>query len=56
MKKRFEVFMIWIAVCILRGRNVARCLVVSRRDNNDMWYMSEKLESIMKRMMNEYND
>jgi hypothetical protein len=30
------------------GRNVIRSLVVSRRDNNDMWYMAEQLEGIVK--------
>ena len=55
MRKRFEVFLIRIAIYILQGRNLARCAVVSRRDNNDMWYMSEKLEGICKRMMDEYN-
>lgn len=51
---RFEVFLIWVAEYILIERNVARCQVVSRRDNNDMWHMAEQLESIRTRMKNEY--
>ncbi len=56
IRKHFEIFMIYIAEKILIERNFARSSVVSRRDNNDMWYMAEKLESIRKRMRNEYND
>lgn len=36
------------------GRNVARCRVVSRRDNNDMWYMAEQLGSIANRIATGY--
>jgi len=36
------------------GRNVNRCRVVSRTDNNAMWYMGEKLENIEARMLDEY--
>lgn len=36
-------------------RNVSRCKFVSRRDNNDMWYMAEKLDSIIERMKDNYN-
>ena len=46
--------MIKIARRILMGRNVSRCMVVSRSDNNDMWYMGEKLGSICERMVDEY--
>lgn len=54
LRKYFEVMLIRIAAWILIGRNVQRCKVVSRRDNNAMWYMAEKLESICARMMDEY--
>ncbi|QNR43488.1 hypothetical protein D5S12_20140 [Pseudomonas syringae] len=46
--------MIRIAARILMGRNVQRSAVVSRRDNNDMWYMAEKLESIADRISRQY--
>lgn len=46
--------MIVIARKILIGRNVQRSAVVSRKDNNEMWCMAEKLESIEKRMLNYY--
>jgi hypothetical protein len=46
--------MIRLAIAILIGRNVQRCRVVSRRDNNDMWYMAEKLDSIATRISKKY--
>ena len=54
IRKRFEVLLIKIAKWILMERNVPRSMVVSRRDNNDMWYMAEKLDSICDRMIDEY--
>jgi hypothetical protein len=56
IRKWFEIALIKLARNILINRNVARSAVVSRRDNNDMWYMSEKLDGICKRMQNEYQD
>lgn len=56
IRKYFEVFLIRIAKYILMERNSNRCKVVSRRDNNEMWYMAENLESICKRMIEEYKD
>ena len=54
LRKRFEVGLIKIARKILIDRNVKRSAVVSRKDNNDMWYMAEKLEAIELRMLNNY--
>ena len=54
MRKHFEVLLIKIARKILIDRNVQRSTVVSRRDNNDMRYMAEKLESIERRILNNY--
>lgn len=53
-RKHFEAGLIRLAKWILIGRNVQRCQVVSRRDNNDMWAMAERLESIEKRIRTEY--
>jgi hypothetical protein len=53
---RFEVLLLKIAKWILMGRNVGRSQHVSRRDNNDMWYMAESIGSIEVRMLNKYND
>lgn len=39
---------------ILIDRNVARAGVTSRRDNNAMWGMAERLESIAKRISSNY--
>jgi hypothetical protein len=56
MKLRFEVLLIRVARCILKGRNVARCKHVSRRDNNAMWSMAEQLESIEQNMLSKYEN
>ena len=53
-KRHYEAAFIRLAIRILSGRNVLRSQVVSRRDNNDMYYMSEKLESIEKRIRTGY--
>ena len=54
MRRRFEAAAIRMAARILDGRNVARCAVVSRRDNNDMYYMAEHLDSIADRIAGQY--
>jgi hypothetical protein len=54
--KWFEIVLIKIAAWILIGRNVQRSQFVSRSDNTDMWYMSEKLEGVIKRMESDYAD
>lgn len=54
IRRHFEAWLVLVAAKILIGRNVQRCKVVSRKDNNDMWYMAEDLEQIAKRMRNKY--
>ena len=54
--KRFEILLIRIAARILMERNFKRSAFVSRRDNNEMWYMAEKLDSICDRMKDDYNN
>lgn len=54
MRRLFEVLLIKIARHILMDRNVSRAMVVSRHDNNDMWYMAERLQRIEKRMLHKY--
>ena len=54
-KRHYEAWHVMRAAKILMNRNVVRSPVVSRRDNNDMWYMAEKLESIAERMRDGYN-
>lgn len=54
LRRKFEAAMIRLAIAILMGRNVQRSLVVSRRDNNDMWYMAEKLDAIATRISKKY--
>lgn len=53
-RKHFEVLLIRIAKWILLERNVQRSAVVSRKDNNEMWAMAEKLDGICERMIDEY--
>ncbi len=40
LRRKVESGLIRLAAAILAGRNLQRSLVVSRRDNNDMWYMA----------------
>ncbi|WOX51011.1 hypothetical protein R2E40_14485 [Aeromonas sp. CD] len=54
IRRHVEAWWVLLAAKILIGRNVHRCKVVSRKDNNDMWYMTESLEQIAKRMRNKY--
>lgn len=54
VRRNLEAWLVLVAAKILIGRNVHRCKVVSRKDNNDMWYMAESLEQIAKRMRNKY--
>ncbi|MNM49760.1 hypothetical protein D3C81_607710 [compost metagenome] len=54
IRRHFEAALIRLAAWILIGRNVQRAGVTSRRDNNDMWYMAERLESIAGRVADGY--
>lgn len=54
LRRRVEAGLIRLAIAILMGRNVTRSLVVSRRDNNDMWHMAERLEDIVDRITRGY--
>lgn len=54
LRRKFEAALIRLAIAILMGRNVTRSLVVSRRDNNDMWYMAESLQGIAQRISKNY--
>ncbi|WP_207867424.1 hypothetical protein [Pseudomonas sp. 58(2021)] len=54
IRRKFEAWLILLAAKMLIGRNVHRSSVVSRRDNNDMWAMAEKLEGIADRIKRQY--
>ena len=54
IRRKFEVWLILLAAKILIDRNVHRAAVVSRRDNNDMWAMAERLEAIAQRISTNY--
>lgn len=53
-RRKAEAWLILLAAKILIDRNVQRAAVVSRRDNNDMWSMAEKLEAIAQRISKNY--
>lgn len=55
-RKHWETWLIRLAAKILMGRNVVRSEVVSRRDNNDMRYMAERLEGISCRIVDKYRN
>jgi hypothetical protein len=54
LRRKVEAWLIRLAAKILIGRNVHRCRVVSRRDNNDMWSMAERLEAVADRISTNY--
>jgi hypothetical protein len=54
VRRRLEAELILLAAWLLAGRNVQRSGVVSRRDNNEMGYMAEKLEGIADRIKRQY--
>jgi hypothetical protein len=56
IKKKYECHMISKASKILMDRNAKRSKYTSRKDNNEMWYMAEKLEAIAYRINNNYKD
>ena len=53
-RRKAEAWLILLASKIHINRNVQRAAVVSRRDNNDMWSMAEKLEAIAQRISKNY--
>lgn len=54
LRRKLEAWLLLLAAGVLMGRNVHRSPVTSRRDNNDMWTMAEKLEAIAKRISKNY--
>jgi hypothetical protein len=52
--KWFDLLLLRLAVWVLKDRNVARCRFISRRDNNDLYYMSERIEAIINRIKTDY--
>lgn len=54
LRRRLEAALILLAAWLLAGRNVQRSGVVSRRDNNDMSAIAERLEDIADRIKRQY--
>ena len=52
----WEIFLLWVAMIILGNRNVSRSSYISRQDNNETWYMYEKLRGIINRMKSGYKE
>lgn len=47
MRVRIELLWLRLALYILQGCNVTRSQYTSRRNNNDLWYLGDKLIYIM---------
>ncbi|MCD6345404.1 MAG: hypothetical protein J7M17_07375 [Anaerolineae bacterium] len=56
LKKQIEAALIIVAAKILMNRSHVRANVTSRGDNNTMWYMAEKLDSIAAHIRDGYVD
>lgn len=56
LRRKLEAALLRFIAWQLKGRNVARCAVISRRDNNDTWYMADRLESIADRVSKGYDE
>ncbi|EOG3619385.1 hypothetical protein ACK9U2_001220 [Pseudomonas putida] len=54
LRRQLESALILLPAWIIGARNVTRSGVVSRRDNNDMYAMAEKLEDIANRIADGY--
>lgn len=56
IKAKLEAALLRLAKRILLGRNVTRALVVSRRDNDEMFEMGWELGKIAQRIETGYKD
>ena len=56
VRRQLESELILLAAWILGGRNVTRSLVVSRRDNNEMFEMDGQLRDIARRIRKQYSE
>lgn len=56
MKKQIEIWLLKIAICILKERNVNRAKYISRWDNNHLYFMAEKIESVVERLQDDYEN
>jgi len=54
IRRKLEAWLVRRAAAILMNRNCTRSAVVSRRDNNAMWGMAERLEGIADRISSNY--
>lgn len=54
-RRKMEAALLRLIAWLLKARNVHRSGVISRRDNNDTWYMADRLESIADRVSKGYD-
>ena len=54
-RKNYELLWLKLASYILRGRNFERSAIISRRDNNELYGMNDKVEAIIERIKSDYN-
>lgn len=55
LRRKLEAALLRSIARRLKARNVTRSGVISRRDNNDTWYMADRLESIADRVSSGYD-
>ncbi|WP_312381147.1 hypothetical protein [Pseudomonas oryzihabitans] len=56
LRRKLEAALLRLAARLLMSRNVTRSLVITRSDNNDTWYMAERLDSIARRVSRGYDE
>lgn len=55
LRRKLEAALLRRIARMLKARNVTRSGVISRSDNNDTWYMADRLESIADRVASNYD-
>lgn len=55
LRRKLEAALLRRIARMLKSRNVTRSGVISRSDNNDTWYMADRLESIADRVASNYD-
>lgn len=56
LRRKLEAALLRRIARMLKARNVTRSGVISRSDNNDTWYMAERLDSIARRVSRGYDE
>ena len=56
LRRMLEVSFLRLAKYILKGRNVNRSRVISRRDNNDLYYAGERIDAVISNILCNYEN